>query len=899
VESATLLSTLQAALGTQYTLERELGRGGMATVFLARDVRHRRAVAVKVLKPELSAVLGPERFLREIELTASLQHPHILPLFDSGAEGGLLYYVMPYVDGETLRERLTRERQLPVEDAVRLAREVASALSYAHGRGVIHRDVKPENVLLQGGHALVADFGIALAVQQAGGARMTQTGMSLGTPQYMPPEQATGEKGIDARADVYALGAVLYEMLAGEPPFTGLSAQAIVAKMLTEETTPLTLRRRSVPAHVDAAVRTALEKLPADRFESAAAFASALATPSLAEPAASRGNRTRTTRGAIAQARLSSPRTMTLLIGGTLIVGAALGWLGGWTRGRAAGALTQTASERGTARFLIEVDSGSLGPNGTALSPDGRTIIYAREGLDGTRLYARQLDELVARPLAGTENGQHPFFSPNGEWIAFYSNGAIRKLRLAAGGTPVLVTEVAGAVSLGGGYWTEDDAIVYATIPAGALYRVRANGGTPSRVAVTDTTRRVFFPQPLPGTRAILVTTRGDDYTSSRVGVLDLSTGELREFASGAGPRYAAGYVIYAGAAGGLFRQRFDLPHLAPSGIADEIANDLDVTSDEAAFAASRGGTLVYHSSRGGWALTLTDRIGRSLRVMPSLRPWSPRFDRDGRRVAYGAVAPGRQTSEVWITELTSGAPQRVTTDGNDSGDPQWSPDAKRIAYFTNAPGGKDLVVQALDSSVARVLTSRPGTQWTSDWIRDGSAVLFTDVTWDGEMAIWAQPMDSRTAQPSGLARRYIETPPRESGARASPNGLWVAYTSDETGRNEVYVQSYPSPGRKTLVSQGGGISPAWRGDGREIYYWQAGQLFAATVEPATPGEPLTVGTPRPLFRAPYVENVHANYDVSPDGSRFIIVTRDAKASRLVVALDLLGAARAPQSVAR
>ena len=898
MESATLLSTLQAALGAQYAPERELGRGGMATVFLARDIRHGRAVAVKVLHPDLSAVLGPERFLREIELTASLQHPHILPLFDSGVASGLLYYVMPYVEGETLRARLTRERQLPVDDAVRLAREVASALSYAHGRGVIHRDVKPENVLLQGGHALVADFGIALALQQAGGTRMTQTGLSLGTPQYMPPEQATGEKAIDARADVYALGAVLYEMLAGEPPFTGPSAQAIVAKMLTEEAAPLTLRRRSVPAHVDAAVRTALEKLPADRFESAAALASALATPSLADPSASHGNRPRTTRGPIAQPRPSSPRTMMLLVAGTLVVGAALGWLGGWSRGRAAGASTQTASERGPARFLIEVDSGSLGPNGTAISPDGRTIIYAREGPDGTRLYARQLDELAARPLAGTENAATPFFSPNGDWIAFYSNGAIRKLRLA-GGTPVLVTEVAGAVFLGGGYWTEDDAIVYATGPAGALYRVSANGGTPFRVAVADTTRRLFLPRPLPGTRGILVTTRGDDYTSSRVGVLDLSTGKLHEFASGSGAQYAAGYVIYSGAAGELFRQRFDLAQRAPSGIADEIANDVDVTSNEAAFAASRGGTLVYHSTRGGWALTLTDRVGRAQRVMPSLRPWSPRFDRDGRRVAYGAVAPGRQTSEVWIMELSSGAPQRVTTNGNDSGDPQWSPDGKQIAYFTNAPGGKDLVVQALDSGVAQALTSRPGTQWTSDWIRDGRAVLFTDVTWDGEMAIWAQPMDARTARPSGLARRYIETPARESGARASPNGLWVAYTSDETGHNEVYVQSFPNPGRKTLVSKGGGISPAWRGDGREIYYWQVGQLFAATVEAGASGEPLTVGTPRPLFRAPYVENVHANYDVSPDGSRFIIVTRDAKASRLVVTLDVLGAARAPQRVAR
>src|SRR6185503_7090885 len=249
------------------------------------DVRHRRRVALKVLYPELSAVLGPERFLKEIELTASLQHPHILPLFDSGEADGQLFYVMPFVDGETLRGRLEREKQLSVADALRIAGEVADALQYAHERGVIHRDIKPENILLQGGHALVADFGIALAVQQAGGQRMTQTGLSLGTPQYMAPEQAMGDKTIDARADIYALGAVTYEMLAGEPPFTGPTAQAIVARVLTVAPAPISQTRATVPPHVDHTVLTALAKLPADRFASAVAYASALAASPVDGPA--------------------------------------------------------------------------------------------------------------------------------------------------------------------------------------------------------------------------------------------------------------------------------------------------------------------------------------------------------------------------------------------------------------------------------------------------------------------------------------------------------------------------------------------------------------------------------------------------------------------------------------
>jgi serine/threonine-protein kinase len=267
---------LTAALEGRYRLDRELGAGGMATVYRAHDLKHERDVAIKVLHPDLGAALGGERFLTEIRTTARLQHPHILPLLDSGAADGLLYYVMPLVTGETLRTRLEREKQLPIADAVLIAREVADALHYAHGLGVIHRDIKPENILLQNGHALVADFGIALAVQSAGGARMTQTGLSLGTPQYMSPEQAMGERTIDARSDIYALGAMTYEMLAGDAPFTGSSVQAIVAKVLSSEPEPLSVVRKTVPEHIEAAVLTALAKLPADRYASAAEFATAL-----------------------------------------------------------------------------------------------------------------------------------------------------------------------------------------------------------------------------------------------------------------------------------------------------------------------------------------------------------------------------------------------------------------------------------------------------------------------------------------------------------------------------------------------------------------------------------------------------------------------------------------------
>ena len=298
---------LAAALSGRYRIERELGAGGMATVYLAHDEKHDRKVAIKVLKPELAAALGTERFLREITTTAGLRHPHILPLFDSGAAEGFLYFVMPLVEGESLRDRLLREKQLPIDDAVRLASEVADALTYAHGRGVVHRDVKPENILIENGRAVVADFGIARAATIAGGETLTQTGMALGTPAYMSPEQAAAEP-VDARADVYALGCVTYEMLAGQPPFTGPSAESVIRQHMLSEPRPVTQLRTGVSGEMTAALQRALAKSPADRFATPAEFAAAL------RPAGGAGVAARPRRSAGA------------LIGAAAVIVAIAGW---------------------------------------------------------------------------------------------------------------------------------------------------------------------------------------------------------------------------------------------------------------------------------------------------------------------------------------------------------------------------------------------------------------------------------------------------------------------------------------------------------------------------------------------------------------------------------------------
>ena len=411
---------LVAALADRYRLEREVGAGGMATVYLAHDLKHERDVAIKVLHPDLAAALGGERFLSEIKTTAKLQHPHILPLLDSGSADGFLFYVMPYVAGETLRSRLERERQLPLDDALRIAREVADALGSAHAIGIIHRDIKPENILLQGGHALVADFGIALAVQSAGGARMTQTGLSLGTPQYMSPEQAMGERSIDARADQYALGAVTYEMIAGEPPFTGASVQAIIAKALSERPVPLRTLRDTVPPAVEAAVLKAIAKLPADRFATVSDFSFALAAGSTVDAAAWTG----ATQARRSEVRFVSPGRFVLAAGALVALVVLAKWVSGLGVAPTIVAIFDAAlpdSAPMSRQGSIAATGFGATKSNLSIAPDGSFFVYSVQRGDSSQLWYRSLVDASARAIPGTNGGSAPRVSPDGQRVAFIS----------------------------------------------------------------------------------------------------------------------------------------------------------------------------------------------------------------------------------------------------------------------------------------------------------------------------------------------------------------------------------------------------------------------------------------------------------------------------------------------
>jgi serine/threonine-protein kinase len=867
------LRPLRAALGDRYELLHELGRGGMATVYLARDLRHQREVAIKVLHAELSAVLGTDRFEREIELTARLQHPHILPLFDSGSAAGRLYYVMPFVGGETLRARLERERQLPVQDAVRLAREIAEALAYAHDRGIVHRDVKPENILLQpgasGDHALVADFGIALAVQQAAGERLTHTGLSIGTPQYMAPEQAMGERDLDARVDVYALGAVLYEMLAGEPPFTGPTAQAILARVLTEEPRPVATLRRSVPAHVESAVQTALEKLPADRFVSVTAFAVALTSPGSMVPMRARGD-------VVAKRRW---RSILSLFAAVAI--AAVAFLLGQRSPVRARSTADLAAP--LVRFAIEPESGSMRLTPPAISPDGRTIVFAAESPSGPRLYARRIDELDAHPLAGTDDARRPFFSPDGASVGFVAGGAIRRVRLD-GKEASTVAELPMGTFLTTACWSRTGEIWFGT-QRGELFRLAAAGGVPRRVVPRDTSIAFLSADVLPDGRAALVTTVSRrDSARLAMGLLDVASGEIRTIGSGGAPRYAAGYLLYLGSTSVLYRRRFDLRRLEFSGAAEEVARD--IRFDEGpAFDVSSGGTLVYGRSVdftiANGRMAMFDRSGREVQTFASRAPWVPRFAPDGRRLAYGARAPGKEVSDIWITDLEASTTLRVTGKGRDNNDPVWSPDGRSLLYSSIRDGpSKVLMAQALAGGEERRLRNElTFDQWPSDWAPDGRAVLVT-LSKQADLDIWVQPADGTAPRP------YLDTPTSEAAARCSPDGRWVAYQSGESGRTEVFVQSFPVPGRKLLVSADGGANPVWGRDGRTLYYWQEGLLIAAALAEDASGS-LVVRSRSPLFRTAYIAGIHANYDVSPDGSRFAIVIGRPLSNQVVVTTNV------------
>jgi len=812
------VARLNAALEGRYAIERELGEGGMATVYLADDLKHQRKVALKVLKPELAAVVGAERFLAEIKTTANLTHPHILPLFDSGEADSFLFYVMPHIEGESLRERIDREKQLGVDDSVAITQKVANALDYAHGHGVVHRDIKPGNILLsEQGEPLIADFGIALAVAQAGAGRITETGLSLGTPHYMSPEQATGDATWTPRSDVYALGCVLYEMLAGQPPFSASSAQAVLVKILTVDAPSITSERRTVPPNVGAALAKSLEKLPADRFKSAAEFATALTDPSFTYEARARTSvQTPAPEPVATQAPAMMPGPWKRLAVAFATTTALLAALAAWALLRPAPQLpvTLTSIDLGERSFLIQ---GEI-----LVSPDGSR--FALSGLQAPEpIYWRNADEEDFRPIPETENVIFASFSPDGESLVFSAVGgaSIRRVALS-GGAPQTLTELPVTV-VGGLHWGDDGNIVFSHAFGLGLYRIPDTGGDPE--PLLDPNTPVRNPRLLPGGRAVIFT---DASTLSTL-ILDLETDSVRVLRAGAidAMYVETGHLLYTDVSGTLWAVALD----ARQGeVVGEPVTLFDGVSKPAPpfarFTVSQNGTLVYSAGVAGGAggigaqrLAIVDledgtedTLVLSERHFGDLK-WSP----DGGSVVYESIPQGESEAQIFTYDVeVEATPRQLTFEGNNIS-PVFSPDGNRVVFSSMREGTdeEDLFVKRLDDDTpAELLITLPGLQRPHQWPSDTLIVFgWGPPPVDLWMLDLSDPGNPRTEV-------YLEQEADLREPVVSPDGTLAAYSSDEMGTREIYVRSFPDPGERTRVSEGGGYFPRWSPDGNTVYYW-------------------------------------------------------------------------------
>ncbi len=791
-------SNLSIALSDRYRIERELGAGGMATVYLAEDLKHDRKVAIKVLRPELSAVIGTERFLREIKTIATLQHPHILGLIDSGEVNGTAYYVMPFVEGESLRDRLIREKQLPIADAIRIATEVAAALDYAHRHGVIHRDIKPENVMLHDGSALVADFGIALAVSTAGGgSRMTETGMSLGTPHYMSPEQAMGEREITARSDVYALGAMTYEMLLGDPPFTGSTAQAIVAQVLTEDPRPLVVRRRSVPPEVEAAVLTALEKLPADRFGSAQEFAAALSGTGAPRPSAGRA------RPAAGGAPSWRSR---LALAAAAVVLAVAAYALGVRRSRPAGLPLSFGQT-----IKVTWDPGlEVLP---AISPDGRFVAYASGSPTRMRVFVRPVagGRGIALTDDTTQVQSHPRWSPDGSRVLFLERGAVVSVPASGGAEKPEVPPGRNGPVISADWSPDGTRIAY--VVGDSLFVRDARAESRGIARVFEANGCVWSPD-------------GAQVACSSGNAISLTVGVLFGNVS-------PSKIVTVRADGGRVVALTDSLSL----------NQSPVWSPD-------GRWLYYVSNRYGprdifaQGMSGGSPQGSALRLTTGLNAHTISLSEDGRRLAYASIDI---ESNAWSMAIPAHPPGSVSSSIQLTYGSQFieavvaSQDGRWLYYDSDLSGNMDLYRMALPGGAAQRLTTDSSDDFFPDPSPDGREVAFH--SWrGGSRDVWVMPLDG------GPVQRVTSSPAQEAIPRWSPDGSRVAYCLFRERGGIWTTRRVNGVWQQPVERLGYGSFPMWSPDGRSISFatsWAEGALW---VMPADSGAPrLIADTTGPL----------------------------------------------------
>ncbi len=867
-----------------YLVEAKLGSGGMGEVYQARDTRLGRTVAIKVLRHEFTS--DPERlarFEREARVLASLNHPAIAAIYGFEQAEGVRFLVLEFVPGDILKG------PMPLNDALAVARQTAEALEAAHEKGIIHRDLKPANIkITPESKVKVLDFGLAkaLAEEPAPGdpsqsptlSMATRAGVILGTAAYMSPEQARG-KPIDQRTDIWAFGCVLYEILAGRRAFQAETLTDTLAAIVSRqpdwqalpEATPSAIRvllRRCLEKDLNRRLRDVwAARLEIDETLSAGSTSMAVAGPARREGARSRKR--------------------------AIVFGFVVGLvLGATAAGVALSTFRPAPSAPARARFAITLPppqalgSSGLGSPALALSPDGTKLVYLSRSGATTQLYSRRMDQLEARPIPGTEDADGPIFSPDGEWLAFFAEGKLKKVAVA-GGPAVALSE---SQIEGGADWGPDDSILFSSSSwVGGLWRMPAAGGKAEPVTRPDTKKGESthrWPQHLPGGNAILFANwKGPSPDNATVEALILKTGERRVLVPGAGfARYVpTGHLVYA-RGGALVAAPFDLARLAVTGPSVPVLDGVWMGSGTGAahFSVATDGSLVYVPARslyGERTLVSVDRAGVARPLTESRRPYEDLWlSPDGTRLALTIEGPAWN---VWVLELARGTLSRFTLE-HDNRDPFWTPDSKRIVYSSFRAGRYGMYWKPADGSgPEEQLTSSENPQLGGSWSPDSRVLVFNEVFPNTGFDVFV--LSGMAGAPGERKPRLLlQTKFAELFVTFSPDGRWLVYASNESGRDEVYVQPYPGPGARVQISTAGGSKPVWGAGGRDLYYRNGDKMLVVPIET----KPVfKAGSARVLFEGRYWVAGH-DYDVSPAGDRFYMIQEGPAPTQITVVQD-------------
>lgn len=849
-----------------YEILAAAGSGGMGEVYRARDTRLDRTVAIKILPSYLSEVPdAKQRFEREARAISSLQHANICTLFDIGSQNGTDYLVMEYLEGETLADRLAKG-PLPPEQVLKYGTEIAEGLEKAHRSGIIHRDLKPGNVMLTKSGAKLMDFGLAKASSVAPVSGLTATlatpeashpltaaGTIVGTFQYMSPEQVEGKEA-DARSDIFSLGAVLYEMAAGKRAFRGKSHASIVAAILASEPQPISAVQPMSPPALDRVVKGCLAKDPDERWQTAHDVK--LQLQWIAEGGSQAG----------IPAPVSKRRRWSQYVAwgvAAMFLLAAIGFAVAWT-------LRTPNSPRLVRASILAPEGASFRPFDIAISPDGSKLAFAAIDQQGkTQLWVRSLGSASAQPLAGTEGGMEPFWSGDSQNLGFFADGKLKRIEASGGGLQVL----ADAPIPRGGSWNRDGVILFSPTSTGGIYRIPASGGTVQEATKLNSSKNenshrwpCFLPD---GRHFAFIAWNGSTGTAAAqvyAGSLESQdTAFLTE--SGGRASYALpGYLLFVRGSN-LMAQPFDSRHLRLSGEPTPIVEQLgrDYTFS-AAYSVSDTGVLVAHN--GGVstsALTWYDRSGKPASSMGTDNFNVIRFSPDGHTLAT-SVYDNSGGEDIWLFDMVRGVRTRFTFGPALSDDPVWSPDGKMIAFDSNRTGTYALYQKPSNGTQKeQVVFADPAVKFTTSWSPDGKYVLFDriDPQSKGKTAIWVLPMfGDHKAYP------LITTDFNNTYSEFSPDGQWVAYDSNESGKDEIYAVAFPNATARFQISTSGGANVQWRADGKELYYTDPDNRIMA-VDVASKGETLQIGTPHALWQ-PRLVPVNPPYAATADGKRFL-----------------------------